>query len=115
MWPMAELHVHIEGTLEPELALNLALRTGPADLSQHPLPDMLAQGLRVSVHSDDPAYFGGYIDDNLRRVTDALALDADQIALLAANSFRSSFAPADKVAGWLAEVEATRAGVTVDA
>ena len=94
---------------------NLALRTGPADLAQHPLPAMLAQGLRVSVHSDDPAYFGGYIDDNLHRVADALALDVDRIALLAANSFRSSFAPADKVAGWLAEVEATRAGMSVDA
>lgn len=87
---------------------NLALRTAPADLSQHPLPVMMEEGLLVSVHSDDPAYFGGYIDDNLNRVCAALSLDTDEIARLAANSFRSSFAAPEQIAVWLDEVEARR-------
>ena len=46
---------------------NVALRTAPRELSRHPLPGMLAAGLVVTVNSDDPAYFGGYIDDNYGR------------------------------------------------
>ena len=50
------------------------------------------------MNSDDPAYFGGYLHDNLAAVTRALGLDAEQRRRLAENSFRASFLPeADKV------------------
>lgn len=84
---------------------NLALRTAPPALAEHPLPVMLEEGLIVSVHSDDPAYFGGYIDDNVRAVETQLGLSAHQMGQLAKNAFRSSFAPADRVAAWIAEVD----------
>jgi len=45
----------------------------------------------VSVHSDDPAYFGGYLDDNVAAVRAALALKEAEVRQLAANSIRSSF------------------------
>ena len=70
---------------------NLALKTGPADLREHPLRRMLAEGLLVSVNSDDPAYFGGYVDDNYRAVGAALELTDTELATLAANSFDSAF------------------------
>ena len=57
----------------------------------HPLPEMLDAGLNVSVHSDDPAYFGGYVDANYAATRDGLGLDTDQLRTLAANSFGSAF------------------------
>lgn len=57
----------------------------------HPLVRMLDRGLNVSVHSDDPSYFGGYLDDNYSALAGTFGLNADQLALLAANSVRSSF------------------------
>jgi adenosine deaminase len=84
---------------------NVALRTAPDDLARHPLPIMLEEGLMVSVHSDDPAYFGGYVDDNLAAVTRELDLDDETVAALARNAFRSSFAPAADIARWVAEVD----------
>ncbi len=60
-------------------------------LADHPLPAMLAAGLNVSVNSDDPAYFGGYVDDNFRELVGVHDLSVGERALLAANSVRSSF------------------------
>ena len=60
-------------------------------LAEHPLPAMIAAGLNVSVNSDDPAYFGGYVDDNFRELVAVHALTVEDRALLAANSIRSSF------------------------
>jgi adenosine deaminase len=60
-------------------------------LEQHPLARMLQGGALVSVHSDDPAYFGGYLDDNVAAVRAALALKEAEVRQLAANSIRSSF------------------------
>lgn len=57
----------------------------------HPLPEMLAAELNVSVHSDDPAYFGGYADTNYAAARDGLGLSTDELRTLAENSFRSSF------------------------
>ncbi|WP_312871360.1 adenosine deaminase [Amycolatopsis acididurans] len=74
------------------------------DIAHHPLPAMLAEGLNVSVHSDDPAYFGGYVTANLA----ALRLSEDQLRLLAANSFESSFVTAQARERYLAEVRAWR-------
>ncbi|MEG3615369.1 adenosine deaminase [Isoptericola haloaureus] len=83
---------------------NVALR-GVDRLEDHPVLDMLDRGLNVSVHSDDPAYFGGYLDDNLAALTDSLGMTPEQRARLAANSIRSAVLPADRRAALLAEVE----------
>ena len=83
---------------------NVALKTGPADLSEHILPAMLAEGLIVSINSDDPAYFGGYVDDNLEAVRSSLGLSAAQLGELAENSFTSSFLDDDATALLIAEV-----------
>jgi adenosine deaminase len=60
-------------------------------LEQHNLKALLARGLHVTINSDDPAYFGGYIGENYRRTQQALDLDADDIRTLARNSFEASF------------------------
>lgn len=60
-------------------------------LSSHPLPRLVAEGLMVSLHSDDPAYFGGYIGENYRQVQEELGLSDETLAVLAANSIASSF------------------------
>jgi adenosine deaminase len=60
-------------------------------LEEHPLARMLRAGAVVSVNSDDPAYFGGYLDDNVAAVRAALALTEAEVRQLAANSIRSSF------------------------
>ena len=62
-----------------------------AHLHQHPLRSMLEQGLLVTVNSDDPAYFGGYLSRNLLAVATAQQLDREQILTLAKNSFTASF------------------------
>ena len=69
---------------------NLKLKV-VSDLKNHPLRKMLAQGLLVTVNSDDPAYFGGYINDNYLAVLKALKLSAQEIRRLAANSIAASF------------------------
>ena len=77
-------------------------------LAEHPLPQMLAAGLNVCVNSDDPAYFGGYVDDNFAALAAGFSFDADTVATLAANSIRSSFAGADRKAALLAELSEWR-------
>ncbi|MEV1293913.1 adenosine deaminase [Pseudonocardia sp. NPDC049635] len=74
----------------------------------HPLPEMLAAGLKVSVHSDDPAYFGGYADRNYAAARDGLGLSADALRALAANSMEASFVDAGTRDALLAEVAAWR-------
>jgi adenine deaminase len=69
---------------------NRALRSCP-DLTLHPLKRMLAAGLLVTVNSDDPSYFGGYVNENFLAVQQALALTEAEIATLARNSFAASF------------------------
>lgn len=69
---------------------NVKLRVFP-DLRQHNLGRLLAAGLCVTVNSDDPAYFGGYINDNLIAAQQALNLSRDELYRLARNSFAASF------------------------
>jgi len=66
-------------------------------LSAHPLPRLLEAGLRVSVHSDDPAYFGGYVNENLRASCAALAVTPAQAYTLLRNSLESSFLTAAEI------------------
>ncbi|MGQ0805680.1 MAG: adenosine deaminase [Actinomycetota bacterium] len=69
---------------------NVKLRVFP-DLGQHNLRTMLERGLCVTINSDDPAYFGGYIGENYSATADALGLTRDQMLQVARNSFRASF------------------------
>ena len=77
-------------------------------LEQHPLAKMLEHGLCATVNSDDPAYFGGYVGENLAGVAEALQLDDDTIVQLARNSFEASFLDDAARARHLAEVDAAR-------
>lgn len=61
------------------------------DLAHHPLKTMLDAGLLATVNSDDPAYFGGYVNANFIGVADALDLSKDDLLRLARNSFTGSF------------------------
>lgn len=76
------------------------------DLADHPIDAMLAHGLKATVNSDDPAYFGGYVADNYRAIAMARRLDRDALATLARNSFTGSFLPDDAVAEHLDRLEA---------
>jgi adenosine deaminase len=62
------------------------------DLSSHPLATMLECGLKVTVNSDDPAYFGGYVDDNFEALIEAGHVGPEDLAQLARNSIEASFA-----------------------
>lgn len=65
---------------------------GVPDLRVHPLAELLRQGVMVTVNSDDPAYFGGYLADNVDAVRTALGLTDDEVRTLALNSIEASFA-----------------------
>lgn len=81
------------------------------DMAQHPLKRMLDLGLKATVNSDDPAYFGGYVNDNFRAVASALPLTRGDLATLARNSFTGSYLGADAVARHVAAVDAFVSGV----
>ncbi|WP_027013905.1 adenosine deaminase [Comamonas composti] len=76
------------------------------DLARHPLPQLLAQGLKVTVNSDDPAYFGGYVNDNFVQLFEATAMDAGQAWQLAVNSFEASFVTPAQRAPWMQQLRA---------
>lgn len=67
-------------------------------LEEHPLPRMMEAGLLVSVNSDDPAYFGGYVGDNYRGLVDAFGWGEEELRTLARNSIESSFLSSDRKA-----------------
>jgi len=71
---------------------NVRLRCVPT-IAAHPLPTLLDAGVKVTVNSDDPAYFGGYVDDNFQALERELGLDGETLRQLAANSFRASYPP----------------------
>jgi len=75
-------------------------------LDQHPILEMLEQGIRVTVNSDDPPYFGGYLNDNLVAMVDALDMTEDQARALALNSFRGSFVDDAQKTIWISELAA---------
>lgn len=84
---------------------NVALRVIDT-LADHPLPEMLARGLLVTINSDDPAYFGGYHDDNMAGLRGQLGLDRATERTLAENSIRASFAAPEDKERWLALIAA---------
>jgi len=76
------------------------------DIAAHPIERMLRLGLRATVNSDDPAYFGGYVNDNYRALIPAGKLDAGDFATLARNSFLGSFLGDEDVTRHLAAIDA---------
>ena len=67
---------------------------GVTDMRDHPIKTMLDLGLKATINSDDPAYFGGYMNDNYKAVTDALNLTRDDLITLARNSIDAAFVDA---------------------
>ena len=81
-------------------------------MAQHQLPALLAAGLCATVNSDDPAYFGGYMNANFLATFEALPqLGAREAHLLAANSFEASFVDASAKSAWRAELDRCFAAV----
>ncbi|HKF12894.1 MAG TPA: adenosine deaminase [Xanthobacteraceae bacterium] len=75
------------------------------DLAHHPLRRMLDKGLVATVNSDDPAYFGGYVQENYRAAAQALRLGRDEVAALVRNGIAASLMPKSEKAALLAEVD----------
>lgn len=75
------------------------------DLKDHPMKRMLELGLKATINSDDPAYFGGYVNQNYRETAAAVDLTADDIITLARNSFTGSFLTSGEQAKHLAEID----------
>jgi adenine deaminase len=107
-------------TTDPALVRELALRGTPLavcplsnlrlnvvqSLAAHPLRAMLQAGLNVTINSDDPAYFGGYVSDNYIACRDALGLSDDQIVRLARHSLMACFLPPAEIAMHLGRLDA---------
>ena len=75
------------------------------DITAHPLKRMLDLGLLVTVNSDDPAYFGGYVNENYLAVAHALNLDRSELVQLARNSFEASLLDADSKSALITELD----------
>jgi len=107
---------------DPELVRRLAAEQVPltmcplsnvrlravGSVEEHPAIRLLEAGVKVSIHSDDPAYFGGYVAANFTALAQAHGLDADTVATLAANSATSSFASPERQGELLDEISAWR-------
>ncbi|CAN7291964.1 adenosine deaminase [Phenylobacterium sp. LjRoot219] len=76
------------------------------DLADHPLKRMLQLGLKATINSDDPAYFGGYLAENWIRTASAVGLTREDLVTLAKNSFTGSFLPPAEIAQHLAAIDA---------
>lgn len=74
-------------------------------MEDHNLKSMLNKGLMVTVNSDDPAYFGGYVNDNYQAVTNALGLSENEIVQLIKNSFLASFINDELKAAYLKQLD----------
>jgi len=84
---------------------NLKLCVVP-DMEAHPIDAMLRAGLRATINSDDPAYFGGYVNDNYRAAAKGRGLTREDVATLARNSLLGSFLGEAEKAAHLARLEA---------
>ena len=78
-------------------------------MQDHPLLSLLDRGLMVTVNSDDPAYFGGYVNANYRALIAALAPSREQIMQLARNSFTASFLNQGSKDRWIEKIDAIEA------
>jgi adenosine deaminase len=94
-------------TVCPQSNLRLAVVRNMAD---HPIRRMLGLGLKATVNSDDPAYFGAYVNDNFNALVDAVDLGRDEIIQLVSNSFEASFLDRAEKDRHLAAVQQAAAG-----
>jgi adenosine deaminase len=90
-------------TVCPQSNLRLAVVD---DMKDHPIRRMLQLGLKATVNSDDPAYFGGYMNDNFNALVDAVGLTRGEILSLVRNSFEASFLDQESISLHLAAVAA---------
>ncbi len=74
-------------------------------LEDHPLKEMIQKGLLVTVNSDDPAYFGGYVNENYLAVQEALQLDEKDVYKLARNSFKAAFLNSSRKEEMIAQLD----------
>ena len=83
---------------------NLKLCVFP-DLAQHNLPQLLEAGLVATINSDDPAYFGGYMNENFLQTFAATGMGAEQAYTLARNSFEASFTTPELQQAWVEQLD----------
>ena len=76
------------------------------DMAQHNIRRLLQQGVHVTVNSDDPSYFGGYMNDNFIAIAEALDLSSDELKQLAKNSFEASFISDAEKQKWSQQIDA---------
>ena len=76
------------------------------DMQQHNIRRLLQHGVHVTVNSDDPSYFGGYMNDNFIAIAEALDLSNDELKQLAINSFEASFISEADKANWISKIKA---------
>ena len=76
------------------------------DMQQHNIRRLLQQGVHVTVNSDDPSYFGGYMNDNFIAIAEALDLSNDELKQLVINSFEASFISEADKANWISKIKA---------
>jgi adenine deaminase len=82
-------------------------------LEDHPIKKLLERGLCVTINSDDPAYFGGYVQDNFAATQNALKLTPQEVAQIAKNSFEASFIEPEEKQRLMREVDQAMAAVGV--
>ncbi|MCU7696857.1 adenosine deaminase [Acinetobacter sp. AYS6] len=75
------------------------------DMKDHNIRRLLQKGVNVTVNSDDPSYFGGYMNDNFFAIQQALELSNDELKQLAVNSFEASFISDEEKQKWIAEIQ----------
>lgn len=75
------------------------------DMKEHNIRRLLQQGVHVTVNSDDPSYFGGYMNDNFIAIQQALDLSNEELKQLATNSFEASFISDQEKQKWIAEIK----------
>ena len=75
-------------------------------MEEHPVAKMLEKGILATIHSDDPAYFEGYMNENYYETAKALNLTSEQLEQLAVNAFKASWLSTDEKASRISEVKA---------
>ncbi len=75
------------------------------DMKNHPLPELIKAGIQTTINSDDPAYFGGYINENYEAVSELLRHDHEALTQLAKNSFTAAFISESQKARALSEID----------
>ena len=76
------------------------------DMAEHNIKRLLQQGVHVTVNSDDPSYFGGYMNDNFIAIAEALDLSNEELKQLATHSFEASFIPEAEKEKWINQIRA---------